>query len=308
MVRGALRARAPGSLMMMGEHAVLHGQPALVAAVNAWMQVELIPRDDGNLRIESQLGTYQEPLAAKPSVADYPEHAFVLAAVARYVDALPSGITLLVDAEFRSTIGFGSSAAVTVAALAVLRKFLNQAVNPVEIAREAGDVIRGVQGRGSGADAAASALGGMVALDPVAGTFESIPFAPAISIIYAGYKTPTPEVIKQVDGMWEGCEEKRQALYQSMGDCSRAALAAAQVQDVEGFARCCNRYQKHLVSLGVSNADLDAIAHTLRANMPGAKISGAGLGDCVIGVGSSEGQVEGYETVTVPLSKQGLVI
>ena len=47
---------APGSLMISGEHAVLHGRHALVGAVDQRVRVMLTPRADDTIRICSALG------------------------------------------------------------------------------------------------------------------------------------------------------------------------------------------------------------------------------------------------------------
>ena len=46
---------APGSLMLFGEHAVLHGQPAIACAINSWLTIHWSIRDDQQLIIESTL-------------------------------------------------------------------------------------------------------------------------------------------------------------------------------------------------------------------------------------------------------------
>ena len=61
MVPKTIRVSAPGNLMLMGEHAVLRGKPALVAAVNERLSVDVFPRDDELVRIESDLGFYCKP-------------------------------------------------------------------------------------------------------------------------------------------------------------------------------------------------------------------------------------------------------
>ena len=43
-MKGVYTASAPGSLMLFGEHAVLHGHAALVAAVDRRVTVTLRPR------------------------------------------------------------------------------------------------------------------------------------------------------------------------------------------------------------------------------------------------------------------------
>ena len=53
-----LKASAPGSLMLMGEHAVLHGKKALVCAIDQRISVSLTPREDARISIVSALGEY----------------------------------------------------------------------------------------------------------------------------------------------------------------------------------------------------------------------------------------------------------
>ena len=55
-------ASAPGSLMLLGEYAVLHRQHALVCAIDKRMHVTLTPRHDSNIIIESALGHYETTL------------------------------------------------------------------------------------------------------------------------------------------------------------------------------------------------------------------------------------------------------
>src|SRR5438045_3958935 len=71
-----LRASAPGSLMLLGEYAVLHGQHALVCAIDKRMTVTLSPRDDKKILIESALGHYETTLSDLKLVSPF---RFVLA-------------------------------------------------------------------------------------------------------------------------------------------------------------------------------------------------------------------------------------
>ena len=103
---------APGSLMLLGEHAVLHGRHALVGAINQRITVRLFPTSEESVRIISGLGEYRAPLN---DLEDHPRFRFVLQAVRRHAGQLPSGFELKIDSDFPADIGFGSSAAVTAA-------------------------------------------------------------------------------------------------------------------------------------------------------------------------------------------------
>ena len=105
--------------MLLGEHAVLHGRRALVCAINKRMTVSLFPRVKKTVRIVSDLGNYEAPLG---ELTDHPDFRFVLNAVKQY--PLEQGIELKIESEFSSDIGFGSSAAVTVATHAALMKWV----------------------------------------------------------------------------------------------------------------------------------------------------------------------------------------
>ena len=67
MTLSTITVKAPGSMMLMGEHAVLHQEPAIVAAIDRWITVTLSPRNDEKLSIESVFGSLTQPIHQKPS-------------------------------------------------------------------------------------------------------------------------------------------------------------------------------------------------------------------------------------------------
>jgi len=165
--------------------------------------------------------------------------------------------------------------------------------------REGLELIRTIQGRGSGADLAASLWGGMVSYLPnsnntssartPAGTaiVEVLPSPPQLSLRYSGYKTPTSEVLALVAGFREAARERYDQIYEAMSALAQATIDYAQSESWQDFADALNRYQAWMVDLGVSDPTLNRIIATARAQ-PGtlaAKISGSGLGDCVLALG-----------------------
>ncbi len=267
--------------MLLGEHAVLHGRRALVCAIDQRMTVLLTSLDKPVLRIDSELGQYESPL---DQLEDHPDFRFVLDAVKQY--PLEQGVELKIDSEFSSDIGFGSSAAVTVATHAALA---GNAKNKIELFRRSLATIHRVQGRGSGADVAASVCGGVVAYraDP----FELAPICEEfpLTAVYSGSKMKTADVIRWV--------EERRALnpdyFEKIFDRMDASIGEV-IQSFPTLGKQLVANQLLMEEMGLCNAALAEIISIFQGlpalsgaegGIP-AKISGSGLGDCAIGLGS----------------------
>ena len=69
--------------------------------------------------------------------------------------------------------------------------------------------------------------------------------------------------------------------------------------------RIMNKNQTYMRKMGVSTEKLDEIVKTLQQQpgILGAKISGSGLGDCVLGLGESD-----LEQIPVEMSVEGLIV
>jgi mevalonate kinase len=295
------KASAPGSLMLMGEHAVLQGKHALVAAINRRIRVTLKPRADRLIYVSSALGTLKTSIDSLRTLEREKSFRFVLAAIDVYHSKLTLGFELTIESEFSDKIGFGSSAAVVVATLKVLDKFINlspsQPINvnskePINLVlfQLAKTVIQQVQGVGSGADVAASIMGGIVFFrtHPLVIEKLALPSLPSLVAVYSGYKMPTEEVIQIVEKKRLHSPQIYDGIFQVMEQCTVAAYHALQKEDWEKLGCLFNIQHGLMSALGVSDTTLDYFANTLRGSteIKGAKISGSGLGDCVVGLGT----------------------
>lgn len=302
----SVEASAPGSLMLLGEHAVLHGSRALVCAVNRRMHVRLTARSDRRLGIDSALGRYEEPLDMLP---DHASFRFILQAVRQYLPEIPSGFDLQVVSDFSATIGFGSSAAVTVAVHAALATWLGESSEPEVLFSRSLETVHCVQGRGSGADLAAAAFGGAVVYStcPICIPIQlSLP----LTAVYCGYKTPTPEVIAQVERLRAADPQAFSDIFQAMDHSVEEAQKALQKEDWDSFGRLLNENQVLMDRIGVNTPELQAIVTALQEapGMYGAKISGSGLGDCAVGVGAATHLEVGAGTYHLQMDPKGICI
>lgn len=294
------KASAPGSLMLFGEYAVLHGETAVACAIDKRIIVELIPRDDKKLLIHSALGEYSSDINKIKVTSPFE---FVLTALKTY--KLKKGCDIHITSEFSHEVGFGSSAAVTVATLSVLHAMLAKKVNNMGLIRQAIKVIHAVQKRGSGTDVAASVLGGIVAYDISPLKVKKYSFTPPISVVYVGYKTPTHVALEKMKKKFQKQKKLYQYIFSSIGQCSKDAKTAIGAKNWRRIGEMMNVQQGLLDALGVNTPDIQQYIDFLRTNknIYGAKISGSGLGDCVIGIGAN---IEHPNAIPVAITLKGV--
>jgi mevalonate kinase len=286
MAHKSYSASVPGSMMLLGEHAVLAGKPAIVCAVQKRLTVELIPDNSSIIKInDTKLGACEQDIL---NLHITPPFTFVLSAISKFKEQINTGFTLNINSEFSSVMGLGSSAAVTAATVAVLANWLNaQPLSKIELFNIAKQAILDIQIVGSGSDLAASIFGGVLyyRVDPP--EFIPLSMIPDLTAIYCGYKTPTPEVINIVSARQKKHPALFAEIFSAMHSCVQNAVIAIKHNDWQTLGQIFNQHQELQQSLGTSNTFLDSLTDQLRAQAEilGAKISGSGLGDCIIGLG-----------------------
>lgn len=312
------KASAPGSLMLLGEYAVLYGKHALVCAVDKRITVTLTPFEEEGERIEIQsaLGNYSTTLSALPIDITHIDEAakpfrFVLAALKQYQVKLKRGFHLKITSDFSDQVGLGSSAAVTVATLAALIGWLGVRVQPLDLLRQGRSIVKQVQGGlGSGADVAASVHGGIVSFQAQPLSAEKFSFVHPLTVLYSGYKTPTAEAILQVQQRFAAHPNIFRELINNLGQCALDGMHQVRKNEWDKLGEIMNIQQGMMEALGVSTPLLHSMVHDLRQQpaMKGAKISGSGLGDCVVGLGevSEKYAYANLERIPVAMTLQGV--
>ena len=286
--------------MITGEHAVVHGAPAVVAAIEQRVHVSISFIDEDTLSITSQIAPPQQAPMDR-LVAEGP-YRFVIACVLAFKHRLTGGLQIDITSEIDPTLGLGSSAAVTVATLAGLEGAATEDLHSYAL-----KIIREQQGRGSGADLAASLHGGVLSYQ-IEGDGPArilpLPLPPQLSLFNVGYKTPTSEVLARVAAAREDTPDEIDAIYREMSDMSQETIELIQDGNWEDIGPHLAAYQSLMQRLGVSDDALEAavVRALVASDVIGAKISGSGLGDCVLAVGAVP---KGFAPVEV--ARQGVV-
>lgn len=316
-------ASAPANTMLMGEHAVLFGHKALVCALTQRLYVQAHKHPNEQIVIESKLGHFSCALAdlnahLNAQLSHPSPFSFVLQALA--MCHLTQGVRLVIESDFEHTIGLGSSAAVTVAALGAIKLLTKGCIDTQEVMSLGIEVIRKVQASGSGADVAASAMGGIVKFKakPVSAvkvlladqTWRS---APKLRLVYCGYKTATPKVIALVAAAAAKHPHHFQQCYSQMGACVEASEAALSHGHWHDFAQCMNDYQNLMRDLGVSDDTIEtiiALGHEQARNQTNtqnpALLGEKVLGEKVLGKKVLAEKVLGEKVFAAKISGSGL--
>lgn len=305
MAQELFKASAPGSLMLLGEHAVLHGQSSLVCAINKRIETYLEKRNDDTIKIISDLGKYKTTLS---NFKLNNSLKFVLTAISKKKHLLSTGFNLNIKSKIPLNTGLSSSAAVTVATLAMLNKWIQGTVTLTTLFEESLQVVKTIQGYGSGADIVAAIYGNIISFKPSPLTIKKLDKSFPITVVYSGNKKPTSEVITIVSNKEKKQPELFKKIYSIMGKCSQKAKEAINRQDWHSLGEILNINQGLMDAIGVNNQKLSRLIFDLRKDpeILGAKISGSGLGDCVIAIGKSQKKYD--NKISVNISNEGLKI
>ncbi len=269
---------APGKLMLLGEHAVVYGQPCLVTAVDQRLFVEIGETGDGKVTIKAPEST---------------DTRFVEEAIGCGVSTWKikhQGLRIKTTSPFSGKYGFGSSAAVTVATLAALASLFHQEVDKRSLFELAYQVILSIQTVGSGFDVAAAVYGGTLFFTKGGTTLAPISINDLPLVVgYTGVKSNTVEIVKQVAAKREKYPEKVDRIFEATGKLVIDGKKALEASDWERVGKLMDFNQEYLRDLGVSSEKLEVMISAAKTGGAwGAKLSGAGGGDCMIALAGSD--------------------
>jgi mevalonate kinase len=265
------RGRAPGKVILLGEHSVVYFHPALAASIPRYVTVDLAPAKEARIELP---GGIQTPFALlEAAVAMAREAGFPGMFHARLQSDIPLGS------------GLGSSAALGVA----LARALKPGCTPEQAAALAMCVERVLHGAPSGVDPAACAREGVIfftrgeppRIEPVRGSAFIVV---ALSGIARGtHSTVMPLAERRKS------DPRMDPLMARLGDLAREGRELFERGDLLRLGKTFDAAHASLRDLGVSCPELEEVVAALRrAGALGAKLTGAGGGGAAIGLARDE--------------------
>lgn len=294
-----IQASAPGKLLLFGDHSAVYGEPCIVTAVNERVFVNIKKNGTDVFQLSAPdlgLEAYSkttEDLGQK----ELPKSvAFVEMCYKRFLDKYPQkeGVVVSTKSEFSAQFGFGSSSAVTVAFARALTTLYNLKVSKKELFDLCYQAVLDVQGLGSGFDIAAAIWGGTIYYVKPAAEVRSI-YEKQLPLVvgYTGIKADTPTLVRMVQKMKEDNPKKIKDIFLNITRIVKNSESLFATENWDELGEMMNQNQDLLRKLNVSSRELEAsISASLKAGAFGAKLSGAGVGDCMVALTLDRGKIE----------------
>lgn len=312
-----LSASAPGKLMLSGEYAVLDGAPAIVVAVDARAIVSLHPAaDDAPMNDAPSAGSTKTAGASPPP----PEVRATWDLARERFPELPStppvvDVSALRDPSGAQKLGLGSSAAAAAATAALA---LSLAGLPPDATAQR-DLLfelafrghRVIAPEGSGADVAASSLGGYLRFEPAVNGPSDLPRCASLTpphrlvtrVVWTGHAARTSDLVGQVKRFQARASGAYATLARDLADAARSFADAFESSDVPAVLSLAERYHEAMAALGdaaqapIVERHLTVVAQLAREAGGRAKPSGAGGGDVAIAFFGSEADAQRFEAL-----------
>jgi mevalonate kinase len=291
---------AHGKLILIGEHAVVHGHPAVAlpfTPVGVQAKVEVT---QGPLAMDCKF--HSGPLACAPEQVRGLS-ACVVETLKRLGSAL-EGLTIRIASTIPAGSGLGSSAAVAVAMVRGLFACHDREITHRELMELTHIAEVHAHGTPSGIDATAAAAehpllfikGENPEMLPTGGTFQ-------IVVANSGHAGDTRSAVAAVRARLKERPIQTKSRLSHLGELTHEAKSALASGDAAWLGRVLNVAQAELAALGVSNGRLDTLVRAARkAGALGAKLTGAGRGGCMLALARDR---ECAERVALELTRAG---
>jgi mevalonate kinase len=268
----------PGKVHLMGEHAVVYGKPALLAAIDMRMRVTVEPSKK-QIEIHSS-----EP-------REYVEH--IVSLVCKQYDiASPPNVRISIESNIPAGFHLGSSAATAVGCVGALTYYLKKLWNPQAINQLAYEAEKFMHGNPSGGDNTVISMGGFIWFRKELEFLKSmwqlpVHFPHELNHFYLIDTGRPEETTKEMIGFVAGAMKKQKEKYRKLFDMNetqtkRIAVALKEKNEVE-FMDAIKAGEKSLEGMGVVSKSVVPIIRTIEIAGGAAKILGGGGREAGVG-------------------------
>ena len=301
-------ASAPAKVILLGEHFVVHGEPAIVSAIDRRVYAKVEARDDTKLHIHSvnlDLTASYDQGRLQVEQGNAREAKLKFEPLKLVVDKVleSAGENVGLDVEVNSTVpvaaGLGSSAAVAAATATAVGGFLKMNMSREVIFHLCYEAEKIVHGTPSGVDPAISTFGGTLLFQMDTG-FKPLEVKADIPLVVGdtGVTRSTRVQIAKVHDIRNRYPQIIEPIMKTAREIVLKAIGVLKEGDLEALGDLMNMNHALLYGLGVSDESLEWLINSARkAGALGAKLTGAGGGGCMIALAKTSNLTQVLEAI-----------
>lgn len=279
MFRKDIVASSPGKFILLGEHAVVYGKPAVALAINKRFLCRV------------QLGKIDALNGMPIDPKIHPHISYILRTNG------VTNVTIYTQSEIPSSSGLGSSAALCTSLSAAIRAIKGENIDVKDLANDAFNAEYEVQRGASPLDTSCSTFGKGIALNCPKSMGKYIWTAekgrnkwdifeiqiPKMTFVvgYTGIKAHTGQLVEKVRN-YKKHSKFATDIVNEIGDVTFEGMDCISKYDVTGLGRAMTQNHKLLSILGVSCRELDKLVSASLKYSYGAKLTGSGGGGSMI--------------------------
>ena len=266
-------ARAPGKIILAGEHFVVYGSFAVASSIDLYVTV--------TAEFHKEPYIVSEDLGIKEPI-DQTSH--VLRPIAISIAPLIKGekVVLKIKSDIPLSAGLGSSAAVNVAAVKAIDELLELKMKSDEIYEAAMRGEKLIHEKPSGIDVAISLFGGFLLFKKGYRKQVCLGKNMEFMLCNTGLQRSTGQMIKRVASFASKNYKLFSKMVEVVSTISVNLVRYLERGEMERIGYLMNMNHEMLRVIGASNSILDRIVYGSRPFCFGSKLTGAGGGGCTI--------------------------
>ena len=277
----AERQAACGKIILLGEHAVVYGRPAIALPIPLAVEAAIRKGGDGINVVIPRWGVEQKVRVTNPGFTG------IIAQMLEQLGLDKENMTIEVFPHIPRAMGLGGSSALAVAIIRAIDHAYKLGLNDGRINELAFECDKAAHGTPSGVDNTVATYGSPLYYQrrdeqPL---FSTVKLGQPLELVIGmtGKESLTADTVARVRASWQQYPERYETIFDQIGHLTMSASDAVKSGQLNELGELMNLCHGYLNALQLSTPELEEMIHVARQNgAVGAKLTGGGGGGSMI--------------------------